>query len=62
MTDYEKGEWDMFELLSGVYFMKQYYFLEDEERKTAYSRLSHKYMTTEDSYTEFINMLTEEAQ
>lgn len=60
MTEYEKGEWDMFELLSGTYHGKQYYFLNDEESKTAYSRASHKTMTTEEAIEEFLVTLAED--
>ena len=53
MTEYERGEWDMFVLLSSVWWGKQYYFLQDNG--IAYSRKSGKYMSRDDAYIEFAN-------
>lgn len=49
---YEKGEWDMFDLITSAYCGKRYYFLEDDGR--VYSRESYKYMTKEEAYQEFL--------
>jgi hypothetical protein len=51
---YDKGEWEMFSLITSAYFGKQYYFLEDNG--TVYSRLSHKALATkQDAYNEFLD-------
>lgn len=55
MSEYEKGEWDMFVLLSSAWWGKQYYFLQDNG--IAYSRESGKYMSREEAYTEFANKI-----
>ena len=31
MTGFQKGQWDMFETITNIYFGKQYYFLESEK-------------------------------
>lgn len=49
--------WDMFELITSVYFGKQYYFLQDDG--LVYSRSSHKYMTEDAAITEFLNAIGE---
>ena len=48
-----KDAYEMFELISGVYFGKQYYFKEDNGM--VYSRLSHSYMTKDKALEEFLN-------
>ena len=53
MTDYERGEWDMFDLITSVWYGKQYYFLEKDN--LVYSRQSHEYLTREEAYDEFIS-------
>lgn len=57
MTDYEKGQWDMFELLTGVYYGKQYYFMDNEDEKLVYSRESHLLMSMDDAIKEFLDLL-----
>lgn len=52
MTDYERGEWDMFEHITSVWYGKQYYFL--EENGLVYSRMSCKYLSREKAFDEFI--------
>lgn len=52
MSPYEQGEWDMFNLITSVEYGKQYYFLESDGR--VYSRQSHKYMTREEAYDEYL--------
>lgn len=54
MTDYEKGEWDMFELITSKWYGKQYYFLQENE--IVYSRASCNYMSREEAYKEFLDM------
>lgn len=51
MTEYERGQWEMFSLLTSVYWGKQYYFMEDNG--LVYSRDSGKYMTFDDAVCEF---------
>lgn len=51
---FSDGEWDMFEMISSMFFGKQCYFLEDSG--VVYSRLTCKYLPTkEEAYNEFIN-------
>lgn len=52
MSNYERGRWDMFELVTSVWYGKQCYFLQDTG--IVYSRESGKYMKVEDAYTEFL--------
>ena len=47
-----KDAYEMFELISGVYFGKQYYF--EQSNGIVYSRLSHNYMTKDDALKEFL--------
>lgn len=55
-TDWRKqGEWDMFELITSVYFGKQYYFQQEDE--IVYSRQSGKYMTREKAIQEFLDII-----
>lgn len=55
--DYEDGEWDMFKLITSVYYGKQYYFLQDNE--LVYSRASGKYMTFQQAVDEFLKEVGE---
>lgn len=48
-----KDAYEMFELIYGVYFGKQYYFEQDND--IVYSRLSHSYMTKDDALGEFLD-------
>ena len=48
-----KDAYEMFELISGVYFGKQYYF--EDNNDMVYSRLSHSYMTKYDALKEFLD-------
>ena len=54
MTEHEKGEWDMFHLITSAYHGKQYYYLENEKAKIVYSRESHKVMPMDDAVIEFL--------
>lgn len=54
---YQKGEWDMFELITSVYYGKQYYF--PEQDGTVYSRASHKTMSREKAIQEFLDTIGE---
>ena len=48
-----KDDYEMFELISGVYFGKQYYF--EQDNGIVYSRLSHSYKTKDDTLNEFLD-------
>lgn len=48
-----KDAYEMFELISGVYFGKQYYFVDNNDM--VYSRFSHSYMTKDDALSEFLD-------
>lgn len=54
---YDKGEWEMFELITSAYFGKQYYFIEDNV--LVYSRESNKYMTKDEAIREFLGIIGE---
>ena len=54
-SQYEKGEWDMFELITSAWNGKQYYFLQDDG--SVYSRESGKYLTKAEAYDEFLNQI-----
>ena len=57
MSEYERGEWEMFCLITSVWHGKQYYFMQDDG--TVYSRDSGKYMTAQDAYNEFLGKIGE---
>ena len=57
MSEYERGEWEMFCLITSVWHGKQYYFMQDDG--TVYSRDSGKYMTAQDAYNEFLDKIGE---
>ena len=54
-SQYEKGEWDMFSLITSVWHGKEYYFLQDDGR--VYSRESGKYLTKDEAYDEFLGQI-----
>jgi len=58
MTEFERGQWDMFTLIASVCYGKECYFLQDDG-KTVYSRRSGKYMSISEAYDEFIDYLGE---
>lgn len=58
MSEYEKGKWDIFVLLSSAWWGKQYYFLQDNG--IVYSRKSGKYMTRDEAYCEFADEIGDE--
>ena len=51
------GEWEMFELITSVYYGKQYYF--KRENGIVYSRASCKYMSVDDAIKEFLDVIGE---
>ena len=55
---YAQGEWDMFELITSIWYGKQYYF-EDFGAgiEMVYSRASHKSMKREEAYKEFFDFI-----
>lgn len=53
--EYNKGQWDMFELITNAYFGKQYYFPQDDG--TIYSRYSDTYITKEEAVKQFLDEL-----
>ena len=52
MSENERGQWEMFVLLSSAFWGKQYYFMQDNG--LVYSRESGKYMTFDDAVVEFV--------
>lgn len=51
----QKGEWDMFELITSAWYGKQCYFLEDNGM--VYSRLSARCMSEHDALMEFLSKI-----
>ena len=54
---YKNGQWEVFELITSVYFGKQYYSLQKDER--VYSRYSHQYMNFQDALSEFCSCISD---
>jgi hypothetical protein len=54
---YKNGQWEMFELITSVYFGKQYYSLQKDE--LVYSRYSHQYMNFQDALSEFCSCISD---
>ena len=54
---FKDGQWDVFEFITSIYFGKQYYFIEKDER--IYSRYSHQYMSFGEALTEFCSFIGE---
>lgn len=50
-NDYEQGEFEVLNLLSSVWYGKQYYFIQDNG--FIYSKASGKYMKLEEAVEEF---------
>lgn len=57
MSEFERGEWEMFCLITSAWYGKQYYFMQDNG--IVYSRDSGKYMTAQDAYNEFLDKIGE---
>ena len=53
--DRNVGEWDMFELITSVWYGKQCYFV--EENGVVYSRVSGKYMSVDEAIKEFLGRI-----
>ena len=49
--------WELFELITGVWHGKQYYFLNEDG--TVYSRASHKNMGQDEALREFLDQIGE---
>lgn len=58
MTEFERGEFEMFELITSTYHGKQYYFLQDNGM--VYSRESGKEMVMDDAVSEFLRIWGDE--
>lgn len=54
--DVDKKVWEQFELITSAHGGTQMYFLKDD-RKTVYSRWSHRYMTFDEALDEFLDMI-----
>ena len=54
-NQYEKGEWDMFNLITSTYHGKQYYFLEPQG--VVYSRESDRYLQRNEAIMEFLDTI-----
>ena len=51
MSEYERGEYELLELLSSAWYGKQYYFRQNNG--IIYSRDSGKYMSLDEAISEF---------
>ena len=60
MTDYEKGEWDMFNLITSVSYGKQRFFI-DKRQKTpiVFDRLDGAYLSIYKAYEKYIEEIGE---
>ena len=56
--EYGAGEWDMFKRITAAYYGKEYYFFQDDG--TVYSRDSHKDLSRDDAFDEFIERIRDE--
>lgn len=57
MMAIDNSAWEMFQLITSVYYGKRYYF--EESDSLVYSRASHKYMTKEQALEEFLDYIGE---
>jgi len=57
MGPYEQGRWDMFSLITSVYFGKECYILYSDG--TVYSRKTHRTLQREEALQEFLDYLKE---
>ena len=53
MSEYERGKFEVLDLLSSAWHGNQYYFIENEANGIIYSRDSCKYMTLDEAISEF---------
>lgn len=56
LTQYERGEWDMFNLITSVEYGKQRYFLQDDP-DIVYDRDNGEYSKRETIYTNYIKTI-----
>ena len=52
-SGYKDGQWEVFSLITSVYFGKGYYF--KERHGMVYSRHSHEYLTFDEALDEFLD-------
>ena len=57
MTEHERGQYEMFELITSAYYGKQYYFLQDNGM--VYSRACGKEITFSEAVSEFMREIGE---
>ena len=65
MSDYERGQWDMFLLISSTWWGKQYYFRQEvkgSKENIVYSRDSGQYMTVDAAYSEFLKRMGDDSE
>ena len=55
MTEFERGEWHMFEEITSAIYGKQNYFLQNNG--SVYSRESRKEMSVSEAYSEFLSWI-----
>jgi len=48
--------WELFDLITSVYYGKRYYFR--ERHGMVYSRASHEYMSMDEAVNEFLDAIT----
>ena len=58
MTEFERGKFEMFDLITSVFYGKRYYFLQDNGM--VYSRKSGRAIVMDDAVSEFLRMLEDE--
>lgn len=57
MTEYERGKWNMFSLLSSAWYGKGLYFLQYPKEDVVYDRYSGKYMTMDEAIKDFVEKI-----
>lgn len=57
MTEYERGQYDMFALITSAYYGKQHYSLQDNGM--VYSRVCGKEITFSEAVSEFVGEIGE---
>ena len=60
VPDRNVGEWDMFELITSVWYGKQCYFV--EENGIVYSRVSCKHMSVDEAIKEFLGRIGDDGR
>ena len=58
LNEFQKGEYEVLDLISSAWYGKQYYFLQDNG--IVYSRKSGNYMTLDGAIEEFVEEMSDD--